>query len=47
MSHNEAYSFIQLGRKLERADMTSRLVDVGSINLLPAFARKNGTPDYY
>ncbi|MBN4075979.1 MAG: hypothetical protein COA71_03065 [SAR86 cluster bacterium] len=40
MSHNQAYSFIELGRKLERADMTSRLVDVGSINLLPAFAGK-------
>ena len=40
MSHNEAYSFIQLGRKLERADMTSRLVDVGSINLIPAFVEK-------
>jgi uncharacterized alpha-E superfamily protein len=41
MSHNQAYSFIELGRKLERADMTSRLVDVGSINLLPAFAGKS------
>lgn len=40
MSHNEAYSFIEMGRKLERADMTSRLVDVGSINLLPAFSGK-------
>ncbi len=37
MSHNKAFSFIELGRKLERADMTSRLVDVGSINLLPVF----------
>lgn len=40
MSHNKAYAFIELGRKLERADMTSRLVDVGSINLLPAFSTK-------
>lgn len=40
MSHNQTYSFIEIGRKLERADMTSRLVDVGSINLLPAFAGK-------
>lgn len=40
MSHNEAYSFIELGRKLERTDMTSRLVDVGSINLIPSFAEK-------
>jgi uncharacterized alpha-E superfamily protein len=40
MSHNKAFAFIELGRKLERADMTSRLVDVGSINLLPAFSTK-------
>jgi uncharacterized alpha-E superfamily protein len=39
MNHNTAYAFIQLGRKLERADMTSRIVDVGSISLLPAFSR--------
>ncbi len=38
MAHNTAYSFIQLGRRLERADMTTRIVDVGSISLLPAFA---------
>lgn len=34
MSHNDAYSFVQLGRYLERADMTTRIVDVGSSNLL-------------
>jgi uncharacterized alpha-E superfamily protein len=39
MSHNTAYTFIQLGRMLERADMTTRIVDVGSISLLPAFAK--------
>lgn len=39
MSHNTAYAFIHLGRKLERADMTTRIVDVGSINLFPALAR--------
>jgi uncharacterized alpha-E superfamily protein len=38
MAHNTAYTFIQLGRGLERADMTSRIVDVGSISLIPAFA---------
>ncbi|HHX83156.1 MAG TPA: alpha-E domain-containing protein [Pseudomonadaceae bacterium] len=38
MSHNTAYAFIQVGRKLERADMTSRIVDTGSISLLPIFA---------
>jgi uncharacterized alpha-E superfamily protein len=41
MSHNTAYAFIQLGRKLERADMTTRLVDVGSISLLPEFSDKS------
>lgn len=38
MSHNEAYSFIQLGRRLERTDMTTRIVDVGSISLFPGFS---------
>jgi len=28
MSHNEAYQFMRLGRNLERADMTTRIVDV-------------------
>jgi uncharacterized alpha-E superfamily protein len=40
MNHNTAYAFIQIGRKIERADMTSRMVDVGSISLLPAFSQK-------
>ncbi len=35
MSHNSAYNFIRLGRNLERADMTTRIVDVGSVSLLP------------
>jgi len=39
MAHNTAYTFIQIGNVLERADMTSRIVDVGSISLMPAFAR--------
>jgi len=34
MSRDEAYSFFRLGRSLERADMTTRIVDVGSGNLL-------------
>jgi len=41
MNHNTAYAFIQIGRKIERADMTSRMVDVGSISLLPAFSQKS------
>jgi len=39
MAHNTAYTFIQLGRLLERADMSTRIVDVGSISLLPAFSK--------
>ena len=35
MSRDDAYSFVRLGRALERADMTTRVVDVGSGNLLP------------
>ena len=34
MSHGEPYHFIRMGRNLERADMTTRIVDVGCINLL-------------
>jgi uncharacterized alpha-E superfamily protein len=36
MNRNDAYIFSQLGRNLERADMTSRIVDVRSAQLLPA-----------
>lgn len=39
MNHDTAYAFIQLGRKIERADMTSRIVDVGSISMLPSFSQ--------
>lgn len=34
MSHDLAYDFIRLGRNLERADMTSRQIDVGTIRFL-------------
>jgi len=34
MTHNYAYDFLKLGRNLERADMTSRIVDIRSQNLL-------------
>lgn len=33
MSHDHAYDFLRLGRMLERADMTSRIVDVRSAAL--------------
>lgn len=36
MSVDTAYNFIELGRKLERADMTTRIVDVGCISLIDA-----------
>jgi len=39
MNHDNAFNFIQLGRKIERADMTSRIVDVGSVSMLPAFSQ--------
>jgi uncharacterized alpha-E superfamily protein len=32
MSHDSAYNFARLGRNLERADMTTRILDVGSTN---------------
>ena len=35
MSHDVAYQFIKLGRNVERADMTTRIVDVNSAVLLP------------
>ncbi|HUL13990.1 MAG TPA: alpha-E domain-containing protein [Methylococcaceae bacterium] len=40
MSHDLAYQFIELGRNLERADMTTRIVDINSAILLP----RNGSP---
>lgn len=38
MSRNDAYTFMMLGRNLERADMSSRIIDVRSAQLLPADA---------
>ncbi len=35
MNHNAGYEFMRIGRLLERADMTTRIVDVRSANLLP------------
>ncbi len=34
MNQDEGYSFIQIGRKLERADMTTRILDVRTASLL-------------
>ncbi|MCG7902607.1 MAG: alpha-E domain-containing protein [Candidatus Thiodiazotropha lotti] len=35
MNHDTAYRFLNLGRKLERADMTTRIIDVRPENPLP------------
>lgn len=35
MRHDQAYEFLRLGRNIERADMTTRVVDVRAGNLLP------------
>lgn len=43
MSHGEAWHFVQLGRLLERADKTSRILDVKYYILLPN-AQDVGTP---
>jgi uncharacterized alpha-E superfamily protein len=36
MTHNEAWHFVRLGRKMERADKTSRILDVKYFMLLPS-----------
>jgi len=35
MTHDEGYAFLRMGRNLERADMTTRIIDVRSATLLP------------
>ncbi|MEM7026842.1 MAG: alpha-E domain-containing protein [Pseudomonadota bacterium] len=34
MTHDEGYAFLRLGRNLERADMTTRIIDVRSADLI-------------
>ena len=43
MSHNEAWHFIRLGTRLERADKTTRMLDVKYFILLPSVSDV-GTP---
>ena len=43
MTHNEAWHFARLGRKMERADKTSRILDVKYFMLLPSVSDV-GTP---
>jgi uncharacterized alpha-E superfamily protein len=45
MTHNEAWHFCRLGRMLERADKTSRLLDVKYFLLLPTAADVGTTSD--
>ena len=42
MSRDAAYQFLSAGRYLERADMTSRIVDVGVANVFPWVAWMTG-----
>ena len=44
MSHGDAYNFMRIGKNLERADMTTRIIDVGCINLLQG---KDDIPETY
>lgn len=43
MSHDAAYDFIRLGHNIERADMTTRQIDVGAMRLLE---RRDTPPQY-
>ncbi|MBI3561630.1 MAG: alpha-E domain-containing protein [Gammaproteobacteria bacterium] len=38
MIHDDGYDFLRMGRNLERGDMTTRIIDVRSANLLPNVA---------
>lgn len=46
MMHDEAWSFFRLGRLLERADKTSRLLDVKYFILLPSVSEVGTAMDY-
>ena len=35
LPHDDAYQFLRIGRNLERADMSSRIIDVAAAKLLP------------
>jgi len=47
MTHNEGWHFCRLGRQLERADKTSRILDVKYYVLLPSIAWVGSTLDNY
>ncbi len=45
MNHDVGYTFLKIGRNLERADMTSRIIDTRSANLLPEEVSQTTTFD--
>ena len=45
MNHDAGYTFLRVGRNLERADMTSRIIDVRSANLVPGATMTKTTYD--
>jgi uncharacterized alpha-E superfamily protein len=44
MSHGTAYNFIRIGRNVERADMTTRITDIGCMFLISS---RDDIPDTY
>jgi uncharacterized alpha-E superfamily protein len=45
MSNNHGYDFIRIARNLERADMSTRIIDMGCANLLPNILDEQETAD--
>ena len=45
MTHDEGYDFLRMGRNIERADMTTRILDVRSASLLPELEQELSTFD--
>lgn len=45
MNHDAGYTFLQVGRNLERSDMTSRIIDTRSANLIPEATTTKATYD--
>jgi uncharacterized alpha-E superfamily protein len=40
MTHDEGYDMLRMGRNLERADMTIRIIDVRTVSLLPEMSKE-------
>jgi len=45
MTHDEGYAFLQLGRNIELADMTTRIIDVRSASLLKSVENEQSAFD--